>query len=423
MNLLIIGSGAREHSFAWKIFNSKHDITIFVTNPNAGISKISFCLDVDINDFVSVKKSIITHSIDIVLIGPEIPLINGISDFIQNDPTLQNVCVIGPSQKGSMLEGSKEFAKNFMAKYNIPTASYKSFNKSTFDQAVRFINKNTPPYVLKADGPAAGKGVIIVNDPHEAVKNLDAMLLNSKFGKSSEKVVIEEFLKGIEMSCFVLFDGKNYKILPYAKDYKRIGEGDTGLNTGGMGSISPVDFLDENIKNKIKEQIIEPTIHGLISEKIDYVGFIFIGLINVEGQPKVIEYNVRMGDPETQVVLPRIKNDFVDILKACCNQTLDKINLEFYSDYLVNVVLASKGYPQRYQKGYEITGLSDVRDSIVFHAGTVLENDKVLSNGGRVLSIVSKGKTMDEALNKSYENIDKINFSGKTYRRDIGFDL
>ena len=423
MNLLIIGSGAREHSFAWKIFNSKHDIKIFVTNPNAGISKISFCVDFDINDFVSVKKSIIKYSIDVVLIGPEIPLINGISDFIQNDSTLQNVCVIGPSQKGSMLEGSKEFAKNFMAKYNIPTASYKSFNKSTFDQAVRFINKNTPPYVLKADGPAAGKGVIIVNDSGEAVKNLEAMLLNSKFGKSSEKVVIEEFLSGIEMSCFVLFDGKNYKILPYAKDYKRIGEGDTGLNTGGMGSISPVDFLDENIKNKIKEQIIEPTIHGLISEKIDYVGFIFIGLINVEGQPKVIEYNVRMGDPETQVVLPRIKNDFVDILKACCNQTLDKINLEFDPQYFVNVVLASQGYPESYQKGYEITGLADVRDSIVFHAGTVLENEKVLSNGGRVLSVVSKGKTMNEALNKSYENIDKINFSGKTYRRDIGFDL
>ena len=314
MNLLIIGSGAREPSFAWKIFNSNHDIKIFVTNPNAGISKISICLDVDINDFASIKRTIIMNSIDIVLIGPEIPLINGISDFIRNDVTLQNVCVIGPSKKGSMLEGSKEFAKNFMAKYKIPTASYKSFNKSTFDQAVRFINTNTPPYVLKADGPAAGKGVIIVNDPDEAVKNLEAMLLNSKFGKSSEKVVIEEFLSGIEMSCFVLFDGKNYKILPYAKDYKRIGEGDTGLNTGGMGSISPVDFLDDNLKTKIKEQIIEPTIHGLISEKIDYVGFIFIGLINVNGQPKVIEYNVRMGDPETQVVLPRIKNDFMDIL-------------------------------------------------------------------------------------------------------------
>ena len=423
MNLLIIGSGAREHSFVWKIFNSKHDIKIFVTNPNAGISKISFCVDVDINDFVSVKKTIITHSIDIVLIGPEIPLINGISDFIQNEVTLQNVRIIGPSQRGSMLEGSKEFAKNFMAKYSIPTASYKSFSKSTFDQAVRFINKNTPPYVLKADGPAAGKGVIIVNDPDEAVNTLEAMLLNSKFGKSSEKVVIEEFLSGIEMSCFVLFDGKNYKILPYAKDYKRIGEGDTGLNTGGMGSISPVDFLDENLKTKIKEQIIEPTIHGLISEKIDYVGFIFIGLINVDGQPKVIEYNVRMGDPETQVVLPRIKNDFMDILISCTNQTLDKVNLEFDSDYYTNIVLASGGYPEDYKKGFEISGLNEVKDSIIFHAGTTLNNNNIVTSGGRVLSVVSSGKTMKEALEKSYNNIDKINFEGKTFRKDIGFDL
>ena len=423
MNLLIIGSGAREHSFAWKIFNSKHDIKIFVTNPNAGISKISFSVDVDINDFASVKRVIIAHSIDIVLIGPEIPLINGISDFIKNEDTLQNVCVIGPSQRGSMLEGSKEFAKNFMAKYNIPTASYRSFSKSTFDQAVSFINKNTPPYVLKADGPAAGKGVIIVNDPDEAVKNLEAMLLNSKFGKSSEKVVIEEFLSGIEMSCFVLFDGKNYKILPYAKDYKRIGEGDTGLNTGGMGSISPVDFLDENLKNKIKKDIIEPTINGLISEKINYVGFIFIGLINVSGQPKVIEYNVRMGDPETQVVLPRIKNDFMDLLISCTNQNLDKVKLEFDSEYYTNVVLASKGYPEDYKKGFEISGLNDVDDSIIFHAGTSFNNGKIVTNGGRVLSIVSSGKTMKEALKKSYKSINKINFEGKTYRQDIGFDL
>ena len=423
MNLLIIGSGAREHSFAWKIFNSKHDIKIFVTNPNAGISKISFCLDVDINDFASVKRTIITHSIDIVLIGPEIPLINGITDFIHNDTKLHHVKVIGPSQKGSMLEGSKEFAKNFMFKYNIPTASYKSFDKSTFDQGVTFIKENNPPYVLKADGPAAGKGVIIVNDTNEAVKNLEDMLLNSKFGNSSKKVVIEEFLSGIEMSCFVLFDGKNYKILPYAKDYKRIGEGDTGLNTGGMGSISPVDFLDENLKTKIKEQIIEPTIHGLISEKIDYVGFIFIGLINVDGQPKVIEYNVRMGDPETQVVLPRIKTDFVDLLIACSNQALDNINLEFDSDYYTNIVLASGGYPEDYKKGFEISGLNQVEHSIIFHAGTTLKNNNIVTNGGRVLSVVSSGKTMKEALEKSYNNIDKINFEGKTFRKDIGFDL
>ena len=423
MNVLIIGSGAREHAFAWKIHNSKHCVNIFVTNPNPGLIAIASSVHVDINDFLSIKKAIIDFLIDIVLIGPEIPLINGLSDFIKNDSDLKKVKVIGPSQKGSMLEGSKELAKNFMTKYNIPTASYKSFDKSTFDQGVSFINENNPPYVLKADGPAAGKGVIIVNNVDEAVKNLKDMLLHSKFGKASDKVVIEEFLTGIEMSCFVLFDGKNYKTLPYAKDYKRIGEGDQGLNTGGMGSISPVDFLDENLKNKVKKEIIEPTINGLISEDIDYIGFIFIGLINVSGQPKVIEFNVRMGDPETQVVLPRIENDFMDLLISCTNQNLDKVNLEFDSDYYTNVVLASSGYPEDYQKGFEISGLNEVDDSIIFHAGTSLDNNKTVTNGGRVLSIVSSGKTMKEALKKSYKNIDKINFEGKTFRKDIGFDL
>ena len=423
MNILIIGNGAREHAFAWSISRSNHDVNIFTTNSNAGLSSISTSLSVDLSDFNSLKKIIFDKHIVMVLVGPEIPLIDGIADLILNDQTLNHVKVIGPTKKGALLEGSKEFAKEFMNKYNIPTASYRSFDALNINKAINFIKTNNPPYVLKADGPAAGKGVIIVDNADEAIKNLEDMLLNSKFGKSSDKVVIEEFLDGIEMSCFVLFDGKNYKVLPYAKDYKKIYEGDKGLNTGGMGSVSPVSFLDNKLKNRIKTEVIEPTIYGLLNEDINYVGFIFIGLINVNGQPKVIEYNVRMGDPETQVVLPRIKNDFVDILTACCNQTLDKINLEFDSQYLVNVVLASKGYPESYQKGYEITGLGDVRDSIVFHAGTVLENDKVLSNGGRVLSIVSKGKTMDEALNKSYENIDKINFSGKTYRRDIGFDL
>ena len=423
MNILIIGNGAREHAFAWSISRSNHDVNIFTTNSNAGLSSISTSLSVDLSDFNSLKKIIFDKHIVMVLVGPEIPLIDGIADSILNDQTLNHVKVIGPTKKGALLEGSKEFAKEFMNKYNIPTASYRSFDALNINKAINFIKTNNPPYVLKADGPAAGKGVIIVDNADEAIKNLEDMLLNSKFGKSSDKVVIEEFLDGIEMSCFVLFDGKNYKVLPYAKDYKKIYEGDKGLNTGGMGSVSPVSFLDNKLKNRIKTEVIEPTIYGLLNEDINYVGFIFIGLINVNGQPKVIEYNVRMGDPETQVVLPRIKNDFVDILTACCNQTLDKINLEFDPQYLVNVVLASKGYPESYQKGYEITGLGDVRDSIVFHAGTVLENDKVLSNGGRVLSIVSKGKTMDEALNKSYENIDKINFSGKTYRRDIGFDL
>ena len=423
MNLLIIGSGARENAFAWKIFNSSHDVNIFVTNANPGINSFANSVKLDITNFLSIKECIILHSIDIVLVGPEIPLINGLYDFIINDPDLNCVKVIGPSQRGSMLEGSKEFAKEFMKKYGIPTASFKSFDKNNYDEGVEFINKNNSPYVLKADGPAAGKGVIIVNEKVDAVNNLREMLLGSKFGKSSEKVVIEEFLSGIEMSCFVLFDGVNYKILPYAKDYKRIGEADKGLNTGGMGSISPVDFLDENLKNKIKKDIIEPTINGLISEKINYVGFIFIGLINVSGQPKVIEYNVRMGDPETQVVLPRIKNDFMDLLISCTNQNLDKVNLEFDSEYYTNVVLASKGYPEDYKKGFEISGLNDVDDSIIFHAGTSFNNGKIVTNGGRVLSIVSSGKTMKEALKKSYKSIDKINFEGKTYRQDIGFDL
>ena len=423
MNLLIIGSGAREHAFAWKIFNSSHNVNIFVSNANPGISFFAKSVKLDCTNFLSIKEFIIVNSIDIVLVGPEIPLINGLSDFINNDHDLNCVKVIGPSKRGSMLEGSKEFAKEFMLKYGIPTASFKSFDKNNYDEGVEFINKNNPPYVLKADGPAAGKGVIIVNEKVDAVNNLREMLLGSKFGKSSEKVVIEEFLSGIEMSCFVLFDGVNYKILPYAKDYKRIGEADKGLNTGGMGSISPVDFLDENLKNKIKKDIIEPTIYGLISENINYVGFIFIGLINDNGQPKVIEYNVRMGDPETQVVLPRIKNDFMDLLISCTNQNLDKVKLEFDSEYYTNVVLASKGYPEDYKKGFEISGLNDVDDSIIFHAGTSFNNGKIVTNGGRVLSIVSSGKTMKEALKKSYKSIDKINFEGKTFRQDIGFDL
>ena len=423
MNLLIIGSGAREHTFAWKIRNSKHNVNIFMTNPNAACLKIVTPISIDISNLDSIKQSIISYSISFVLVGPEIPLIQGITDFITNDPELISVSIIGPSKQGSMLEGSKEFAKQFMLRHNIPTASFNSFDKSSFDKAVEFINQNTPPYVLKADGPAAGKGVIIVDEVDEAIKNLRDMLLNSKFGESSEKVVIEEFLTGIEMSCFVLFDGLNYLILPYAKDYKRVGEGDIGLNTGGMGSISPVNFLDEELKNKIEQEIIKPTINGLIKEKINYVGFIFIGLINVDGQPKVIEYNVRMGDPETQVVLPRIKNDFMDLLISCSNQNLDKIDLKIDSNYYTNVVLASGGYPAEYKKGFEILGLNEVEHSTIFHAGTTLDKHKTVTNGGRVLSVVSSAKTMKEALKKSYKNVEKIDFKGKVFRKDIGFDL
>ena len=423
MNLLIIGSGAREHAFAWMIHNSKKDVNVFATNPNAGMLDIVIALNIDIANFNSVKESIIQHSINLVLVGPEIPLIMGITDFITNHKDLNNVKVIGPSQLGAKLEGSKEFAKDFMKKYHIPTGSYRSFTKDSLNEGITFIKNSNPPYVLKADGPAAGKGVIIVNNVKDAVSNLEDMLINSKFGASSQTVVIEEFLDGIEMSCFVLFDGLNYKILPYAKDYKRIGEGDSGLNTGGMGSVSPVDFLNDDLKSKITNEIIEPTINGLINEKINYVGFIFIGLINVGNQPKVIEYNVRMGDPETQVVLPRIKNDFVELLTACSEKKLNQINLDIDNDYYTNVVLASGGYPEDYQKGFEISGLNEVEGSIVFHAGTSLNNEKVVTNGGRVLSVVSSAKTMKEALNNSYSNIEKINFEGKVYRKDIGFDL
>ena len=423
MNILIIGSGAREHALAWKIHNSKSDVNIYVTNPNAGMLNIVTSLNIDINNFNLIKESIIQHEISLVLVGPEIPLIMGITDFIDKDKDLDDVKVIGPSAQGAKLEGSKEFAKSFMKKYDIPTGSYKSFTKEKLNESINFIKNNNPPYVLKADGPAAGKGVVIVNSVEEAVYNLKDMLINSKFGASSQTVIIEEFLDGIEMSCFVLFDGLNYKILPYAKDYKRIGEGDSGLNTGGMGSVSPVDFLNDDLKSKITKEIIEPTIKGLINEKINYVGFIFIGLINVGNQPKVIEYNVRMGDPETQVVLPRIKNDFVELLTACSEEKLNQIDLELNSDYYTNVVLASGGYPEDYQKGFEISGLNEVEDSIVFHAGTLVNNEKVVTNGGRVLSVVSSAKTMKEALNNSYSNIEKINFKGKVYRKDIGFDL
>ena len=423
MNLLIIGSGAREHAFAWKIHNSKKDVNIFATNPNAGMLDFVIALNIDIANFESVKESIIQHSINLVLVGPEIPLIMGISDFITNHEDLNDVKVIGPSKLGAKLEGSKEFAKTFMKKYDIPTGSYRSFTKDSLNEGVSFIKSSNPPYVLKADGPAAGKGVIIVNNVEDAVSKLEDMLINSKFGASSQTVIIEEFLDGIEMSCFVLFDGLNYKILPYAKDYKRIGEGDSGLNTGGMGSVSPVDFLNDDLKSKITNEIIEPTIKGLINEKINYIGFIFIGLINVGNQPKVIEYNVRMGDPETQVVLPRIKNDFVELLNACSEKKLNQINLEIDNDYYTNVVLASGGYPEDYQKGFEISGLNEVEGSIVFHAGTSLNDEKVVTNGGRVLSVVSSAKTMKEALNNSYSNIEKINFKGKVYRKDIGFDL
>jgi phosphoribosylamine--glycine ligase len=358
-----------------------------------------------------------------VIVGPENPLIDGIYDFIKTDSEINHVSVIGPSKNGAQLEGSKKFAKDFMSRNHIPTAFSKTFTKETFLGACDFIKQSTAPYVLKADGPAAGKGVVILENVEDAIAELKSMLIDSKFGESSKKVVIEEFLKGIEMSCFVIFDGKNYITLPYAKDYKRIGEGDVGLNTGGMGSISPVSFIDEGLDHKIHQKVIKPTINGIIKEKINYQGFIFIGLINVDNEPYVIEYNVRMGDPETQVVLPRIENDFLEIMLAIENQTLDKINLKINPDHFSNVVLASKGYPEKYEKGFDINGLNNVKDSIIFQAGTSLTENKTTTNGGRVLSVVSSDNTFQGALKKSYGNIEKINFEGKTFRKDIGFDL
>ena len=422
MNILIIGSGARESAFIWKLNQSKKDIKLFSINPNAGAAELSIPIYTEREDFEFIKSQVVDHKIDMVLVGPEIPLINGIQDFLKNDPSTKKTSIIGPSKQGANLEGSKDFAKKFMSKYNIPTAKYRSFRQSQIEVAWDYLETIKPPYVLKADGPAAGKGVLIIEDLNEAKIQLKKLLFG-KFGESSKMVVVEEFLDGIEMSCFVLFDGKNYKILPYAKDYKRIGENDTGLNTGGMGSVSPVPFLDKKLKKKIEDKIIKPTVEGIKNENMDYKGFIFIGLINVKNEPYVIEYNVRMGDPETQVVLSRLKNDFVDILTCCENQTLDKIDFHFDMKSYTNVVLASGGYPEKYEKGKLITGLDNISESIIFHAGTTRKDNNIYTNGGRVLSVVSSAINMKDALKKSYNTINKIDFHGKTFRKDIGFDL
>ena len=391
-------------------------------NPNAGSEQLSTPIHTKNDSLEFIKSQVIEHKIDMVLVGPEIPLINGIQDFLKKDQLTKTTSVIGPSMKGAQLEGSKDFAKKFMSKYHIPTANHKSFSQQQIQEGIKYLDTINPPYVLKADGPAAGKGVLIIGDLDEAKNQLEDMLLG-KFGESSKTVVVEEFLDGIEMSCFVLFDGKNYKVLPYAKDYKRIGENDTGLNTGGMGSVSPVPFLDKKLKQKIEDKIIKPTINGIKNEKIEYKGFIFIGLINVKNEPYVIEYNVRMGDPETQVVLSRLKNDFVDILTCCENETLDEIDLHFDTKSYTNVVLASGGYPEKYEKGKLIRGLDNISESIIFHAGTIKKDNNIYTNGGRVLSIVSSAPKMEDALKKSYSTISKIDFEGKTFRKDIGFDL
>ena len=423
MNVLIVGSGAREHAFCVKIKQSKKCKNLFVAPGNAGTGELAKNINISIEDFNQIKKTLIKYKINLLIIGPEIPLIECLTDFVNKDDELNRVLVIGPSRTGAMLEGSKDFSKEFMYRHNIPTAPYKTFNQHTLKDGIKYLNTISPPYVLKADGPAAGKGVLILNDLSNAQAELSNMLANNKFGSSGHKVVIEGFLKGIELSCFVLTDGKTYLTLPNAKDYKRIGEGDVGLNTGGMGSISPVPFADKKFLSKIDKKIIKPTIDGIIKEEIDYVGFLFIGIIKVDDEPYVIEYNVRMGDPETQVVLPRIKNDFLEMMINTAKGNLKSINLKVDQSSFVNVVMVSGGYPEAYEKGKKITGLNKNHDSIILHAGTKSKGHNVVTNGGRVLSVISKSSDFHSALEKSYKTINSIDFEGKYYRKDLGFDL
>ena len=423
MNILILGSGGREHTFTWKLAQSKLSNNLFVAPGNSGTAQIANNVNINVNDFEAIKELVISNNITMVVVGPEDPLVNGIHDFFLSDDVLKNVAVIGPEKAAAQLEGSKEFAKEFLYRHNIPTAAYQSFTKDTVEDGCAFLETLTPPFVLKADGLAAGKGVLIIQDINEAKTELRNMLVDAKFGDASSKVVVEEFLDGIELSCFVLTDGKNYKILPTAKDYKRIGEGDTGLNTGGMGAISPVPFADQELMHKIEQRIVKPTVEGLQKDKLPYKGFIFIGLIKVNNEPLVIEYNVRMGDPETEAVLPRLKNDLVEVFKAIDTQTLNEIDIEIEEQSAVTVMLVSGGYPEAYEKGKEITGLDQITDSIVFHAGAKNQDDKVITSGGRVMAITSFGKDYNEALKKSYQNIDKLHFDKMNYRKDIGFDL
>jgi len=425
MNVLILGSGGREHAFAWKIAKSSSCNKLFIAPGNAGTAEVGTNINIEVNDFESIKRFVLTENIKLVLVGPEDPLVNGVYNFFKEDKQLKDVSLIGPSKEGAQLEGSKQFAKEFMFRHNIPTAKYQAFTKDSLSEGYTFLESLEAPYVLKADGLAAGKGVLILNDLQAAKDELKAMVVDAKFGSSSSTVVIEEFLDGIELSVFVLTDGDSYKTLPSAKDYKRIGEGDTGLNTGGMGAISPVPFADRFYIEKVEREIIKPTVEGLKKDNIEYKGFIFIGLINVKGEPKVIEYNVRMGDPETEVVIPRIKSDLLNLLKGIGDGTFSEQDLEITEEVAATVMLVSGGYPEAYEKGKEIKGIEKVSDSIVFHAGTKKEEEEeaIKTNGGRVITLTSLAENMNDALKKSYASSEKIAFEGKYFRKDIGFDL